>query len=121
MLSQAFFSGRKADDACYEQFNMAGHYNGHCGRDVHGGFIKCSRSNMMCGSLQCQDGTSDPILQSSFTAVTKIMLTLDGEQHECKNLNSPKGDPAAAQVELVRDGTRCGDQMVCNYRPPVLS
>ncbi|XP_035704990.1 disintegrin and metalloproteinase domain-containing protein 11 isoform X4 [Folsomia candida] len=108
-------AGRKADDACYQQFNMGGHYNGHCGRDVYGGYLKCTRSNMMCGSLQCQDGTSNPILQStlSSTTVSRIVLTLDRQEHECKNLNSPKGDSAAANLELVRDGTRCGEEMIC--------
>lgn len=101
----------------YQQFNMGGHYNGHCGRDVYGGYLKCTRSNMMCGSLQCQDGTSNPILQStlSSTTVSRIVLTLDRQEHECKNLNSPKGDSAAANLELVRDGTRCGEEMVLIY------
>lgn len=96
---------------------MGGHYNGHCGRDVYGGYLKCTRSNMMCGSLQCQDGTSNPILQStlSSTTVSRIVLTLDRQEHECKNLNSPKGDSAAANLELVRDGTRCGEEMVLIY------
>lgn len=68
----------------------------------------------MCGTLQCQDGTASPTMQSTFTSTTfsRIMLKMDGVEHECKNLNSPKGDQAAAQLELVRDGTRCGEEKV---------
>jgi hypothetical protein len=107
-------SGRKASDFCYKDFNTGGHHNGHCGRDSYGTYRKCSSSNVMCGSLQCQDGADSPTMQSTFTSTTfsRIILKKDGMEYECKNLNSPNGDQAAAQLELVRDGTRCGNEMV---------
>jgi len=68
----------------------------------------------MCGTLQCQGGSGSPTMQSTFASTTfsRITLKKEGEEYECKNLNSPNGDQAAAQLELVRDGTRCEDKMV---------
>lgn len=67
----------------------------------------------MCGSLHCKDGKASPMTQSKYTSATfhKTTIAINGVEHECKNLNSPKPD-AAADLELVRNGTRCGDGMV---------
>jgi len=93
-----------------------GHHTGHCGRDQSGDFRKCSPENVMCGSLHCKDGRGSPIMQNKYTSTTfsKTTITINRVEHECKNLNSPKGD-ASADLELVRNGTRCGEGKVKSY------
>lgn len=112
------FTAKKADNSCYEQFNTYGSHTGHCGRDQNGDFRKCHPANVMCGSLHCKDGKASPMMQSKYTSATfhKTTIAINGVEHECKNLNSPKPD-ASADLELVRNGTRCGDGMVmmCSF------
>lgn len=87
---------------------------GHCGRDTYGNYKKCSKSNVMCGTLHCQSGTESPTLTSRHqnNTYTKITLKLQGVDHECKSLSGPIQDMSLDQVELVKDGTKCAENKV---------
>ena len=68
----------------------------------------------MCGTLHCKDGSTNPTLSSRLqnNTYTKIILKLQGADHECKSLSGPMEDKTLDQIELVRDGTKCGDNKV---------
>lgn len=69
----------------------------------------------MCGTLHCQSGAENPTLASRLqnNTYTRIILKLQGKDHECKSLSGPIQDKSLDLVELVRDGTKCADNMVC--------
>ncbi len=41
LLSVMFSGASQADDKCYEKFNAAGNFNGHCGQTGEESFRKC--------------------------------------------------------------------------------
>lgn len=41
MISVGFTGAGQADDKCYEKFNSAGNFNGHCGQLAEESYKKC--------------------------------------------------------------------------------
>ncbi|KAL0841707.1 hypothetical protein ABMA28_013979 [Loxostege sticticalis] len=102
-----------ADKECFEQFNSKGAVTGHCGKDSNGHYIKCETENVRCGSLQCQLGNRYPVVSGMDEYYTRTVITIKGNEYECKATTGlPKHDEIGP-LGLVRDGTPCGDNLVC--------
>ncbi|UYV79269.1 ADAM22 [Cordylochernes scorpioides] len=102
-----------SDLECYKKFNEQGSINGNCGKDSHtGNFLKCSSENILCGSLQCQRGGRNPLVQGMDKQFTRTIVSIEGKEFECKvthgTFSRDLGD-----IGLVKDGSRCSDDMIC--------
>ncbi|KOB72726.1 Disintegrin and metalloproteinase domain-containing protein 22, partial [Operophtera brumata] len=102
-----------ADKVCYEEFNSKGTSTGHCGKDNSGNFIKCELENVRCGSLQCQLGNRYPIVSGLDEYFTRTVFNIKGNEYECKITTGLLQHTEIAPLGLVRDGTPCGDNLVC--------
>ncbi|XP_058816038.1 disintegrin and metalloproteinase domain-containing protein 33 isoform X11 [Topomyia yanbarensis] len=121
------YSGTGADRVCYEQFNSKGSINGHCGKDTNGNYIKCEPENIQCGSLQCKDGDRTPVEDCSDHLYSRAIISIKGIEYECKNdacspvapsyhhrsITGSSAGAATPPFGLVRDGTPCGDNLIC--------
>ncbi|XP_021701449.1 uncharacterized protein LOC5569251 isoform X5 [Aedes aegypti] len=107
------YSGTGADRVCYEQFNSKGSINGHCGKDASGNYIKCEPENIQCGSLQCKDGDRTPVEDCSDHQYAKAIISIKGVEYECKSISGSSTGSATPPFGLVRDGTPCGDNLIC--------
>ncbi|XP_065200094.1 disintegrin and metalloproteinase domain-containing protein 11 isoform X3 [Planococcus citri] len=101
--------GKAADKKCYDQFNSKGSISGNCGMDGHGNYIQCEPNNVLCGSLQCANGSQYPASHLGHE-YTRTIISIKGYEYECKstrnrNVTTVKG--------LVRDGTPCGTDLIC--------
>ncbi|KAI5646154.1 reprolysin (M12B) family zinc metalloprotease domain-containing protein [Phthorimaea operculella] len=102
-----------ADKECFEQFNSKGVVTGHCGKDNNGHYIKCDMENIRCGSLQCQQGNRYPVVPGMDEYYTRAVITIKGSEYECKATTGLPGHTEIGPLGLVRDGTPCGDNLVC--------
>ncbi|XP_030023473.2 disintegrin and metalloproteinase domain-containing protein 11 isoform X2 [Manduca sexta] len=102
-----------ADRECFEQFNSKGAMTGHCGKDGNGHYIKCETENVRCGSLQCQNGNRYPVVTGLDEYFTRTVITIKGSEYECKATTGLPKHNEVAPLGLVRDGTPCGDNLVC--------
>ncbi|CAB3234763.1 unnamed protein product [Arctia plantaginis] len=102
-----------ADKECFEQFNSKGAVTGHCGKDGNGHFVKCETENVRCGSLQCQLGNRYPIVTGMDEYYTRTVISIKGNEYECKATTGLPKHSEIAPLGLVRDGTPCGDNLVC--------
>ncbi|XP_048479376.1 disintegrin and metalloproteinase domain-containing protein 11 isoform X5 [Plutella xylostella] len=102
-----------ADKECFEQFNSKGAVTGHCGKDSAGHYIKCEMENVRCGSLQCQLGNRYPIVQGMDDYYTRTIITIKGQEYECKATTGLPEHSEIGPLGLVSDGTPCGDNLVC--------
>ncbi|XP_062701402.1 uncharacterized protein LOC109422898 isoform X9 [Aedes albopictus] len=107
------YSGTGADRVCYEQFNSKGSINGHCGKDASGNYVKCEPENIQCGSLQCKDGDRTPVEDCSDHQYAKAIISIKGVEYECKSISGSSTGSATPPFGLVRDGTPCGDNLIC--------
>ncbi|KAJ8911454.1 hypothetical protein NQ315_013816 [Exocentrus adspersus] len=119
-----FFRGIAADTQCFEQFNSKGSINGHCGSDTTGRFLKCSPENVRCGSLQCQLGNRYPVVEGLDQPQdhSRTIISIRGQEYECKSIHrtttgrkskTEEKDSDLPLLGLVRDGTPCGENLVC--------
>ncbi|CAG5011309.1 unnamed protein product [Parnassius apollo] len=102
-----------ADKQCFEQFNSKGAVTGHCGKDNNGHYIKCDMENVKCGSLQCQLGNRYPVVPGMDEYYTRTVITIKGNEYECKATTGLPEHSEIGPLGLVRDGTPCGDNLVC--------
>ncbi|KZC09204.1 Disintegrin and metalloproteinase domain-containing protein 11 [Dufourea novaeangliae] len=79
--------------------------------DVSGHYIKCEPENVRCGSLQCQQGSRQP--EISGIDHLRIMISTQGMEYECKSTSGKTDGSDTPGMGLVRDGTSCGDNLVC--------
>ncbi|XP_055626644.1 disintegrin and metalloproteinase domain-containing protein unc-71 isoform X4 [Toxorhynchites rutilus septentrionalis] len=107
------YSGTGADRVCYEQFNSKGSINGHCGKDMNGNYIKCEPENIQCGSLQCKDGDRTPVEDCSDHLYSRAIISIKGIEYECKSITGSVTNSVTPPFGLVRDGTPCGDNLIC--------
>ncbi|KAL4706299.1 hypothetical protein ACJJTC_004908, partial [Scirpophaga incertulas] len=101
------------DKECFDQFNSKGTVTGHCGKDANGHYIKCEAENVRCGSLQCQLGGRYPLVSDMDEFYTRTMITIKGKEYECKTTTGFPNNDVVGPLGLVRDGTPCGDNLVC--------
>ncbi|XP_055390177.1 disintegrin and metalloproteinase domain-containing protein unc-71 isoform X3 [Condylostylus longicornis] len=102
--------GVAADRQCYEQFNSKGSINGHCGRDPNGHYIKCEPENVQCGTLQCKEGDRQPRNDGIDQLYSRTIISIKGNEYECKATSGPGG---TNEHGLVKDGTPCGNNLIC--------
>ncbi|XP_020279213.1 disintegrin and metalloproteinase domain-containing protein 11 isoform X2 [Pseudomyrmex gracilis] len=107
------YGGIAADQKCFEQFNSKGSINGHCGTDASGHFIKCEAENVRCGSLQCQQGSKQPVIEGMKDYYTRTIISIKKEEFECKATRGKVEGSDMPGWGLVRDGTSCGDNLIC--------
>jgi disintegrin/metalloproteinase domain-containing protein 33 len=112
-----------AEDECFVHYNIKGTAQGNCGENKYkygsrsgsgdSEFKKCTRSDVMCGTLHCQGGLDKPIVDGGVTHIN--MQGHIQEKHvECKIMTGGM-DMMAGQADLglVRDGAKCGDNRIC--------
>ncbi|XP_034185475.1 disintegrin and metalloproteinase domain-containing protein mind-meld isoform X3 [Osmia lignaria lignaria] len=105
------YGGVVADKQCFEQFNSKGSLTGHCGTDASGHYIKCEPENVRCGSLQCQQGSKQPVMGGMDHSRT--IISIKGKEYECKSTTGKVEGSEMPRMGLVRDGTSCGDNLIC--------
>ncbi|XP_073970527.1 disintegrin and metalloproteinase domain-containing protein mind-meld isoform X5 [Rhodnius prolixus] len=108
------YDGVAGDIECYKQFNSKGSFSGHCGYDSDKkAFIKCDKENSRCGSLQCQRGSSYPLVAGVDQLYSRTIISTKGVEYECKATSGPVDQPDVPDLGLVRDGTPCGENLIC--------
>ncbi|XP_016973040.1 disintegrin and metalloproteinase domain-containing protein unc-71 isoform X5 [Drosophila rhopaloa] len=107
------YGGSAADRQCYEQFNSKGSINGHCGRDANEHYIKCEPENVQCGTLQCKDGERQPVNDGIDQLYSRTIISIKGQEFECKATSGQVGSNSYPEHGLVKDGTPCGDSLIC--------
>ncbi|KAL0122910.1 hypothetical protein PUN28_007528 [Cardiocondyla obscurior] len=107
------YGGIAADKECFEQFNSKGSINGHCGTDTSGHLIKCEPENVLCGSLQCQQGSKQPVIDGMKDLHTRTIISIRNQEYECKATTGRVEGSDIPGMGLVRDGTSCGDNLIC--------
>uniref|UniRef100_A0A1B0CAS2 Uncharacterized protein n=2 Tax=Lutzomyia longipalpis TaxID=7200 RepID=A0A1B0CAS2_LUTLO len=107
------YGGTAADRQCYEQFNRKGTMNGHCGLDSNGEYKKCEPENILCGSLQCKEGERQPVVFGTDDLYSTTIISIKGVEYECKGTSGTLMSSDLPPHGLVRDGTPCGDNLIC--------
>ncbi|XP_060665493.1 uncharacterized protein LOC132797745 isoform X8 [Drosophila nasuta] len=107
------YGGFAADRQCYEQFNSKGSINGHCGRDANEHYIKCEPENVQCGTLQCKEGERQPVNDGIDQLYSRTIISIKGQEYECKATSGQVGSNSYPEHGLVKDGTPCGDNLIC--------
>ncbi|XP_034135789.1 disintegrin and metalloproteinase domain-containing protein unc-71 isoform X3 [Drosophila guanche] len=107
------YGGSAADRQCYEQFNSKGSINGHCGRDANEHYIKCDPENVQCGTLQCKEGERQPVNEGIDQLYSRTIISIKGLEYECKATSGQVGSNSYPEHGLVKDGTPCGDNLIC--------
>ncbi|KAH8237747.1 hypothetical protein KR038_010716 [Drosophila bunnanda] len=107
------YGGSAADKQCYEQFNSKGSINGHCGRDANEHYIKCEPENVQCGTLQCKEGERQPVNDGIDQLYSRTIISIKGQEFECKATSGQVGSNSYPEHGLVKDGTPCGDNLIC--------
>ncbi|XP_033231611.1 disintegrin and metalloproteinase domain-containing protein 19 isoform X2 [Belonocnema kinseyi] len=107
------YGGVAADKQCFEQFNSKGSINGHCGTDSSGHYVKCEPENVRCGSLQCKNGNVKPVTNGLNDLFSTTIISIKGQQIECKATTVRVEGSEMPALGLVRDGTSCGDNLIC--------
>ncbi|XP_039308213.1 disintegrin and metalloproteinase domain-containing protein unc-71 isoform X13 [Solenopsis invicta] len=107
------YGGIAADQECFDQFNSKGSINGHCGTDTSGHLIKCEPENVRCGSLQCQQGSKQPVIDGMKDLHTRTIISIKNQEYECKATTGRVEGSDIPGMGLVRDGTSCGDNLIC--------
>ncbi|XP_045138009.1 disintegrin and metalloproteinase domain-containing protein 23-like isoform X4 [Portunus trituberculatus] len=109
------YGGQASDETCYKQFNVNGVINGNCGRHHNGTYIKCELGNIMCGTLQCQQGMGHPVSPNADQSYSRTIVAMAGQEYECKTVRYEMSDERKGRGDwtLVRDGTACGEKLIC--------
>lgn len=106
------FGAKRSDEKCFGEFNVQGSVSGNCGQDGRGGYLKCSREHMLCGTLQCQRGTRTPLVVGMEKLYTRTIISIEGSEFECKvSTGSISSD--IPDIGIVWDGTKCGPAKIC--------
>jgi disintegrin and metalloproteinase domain-containing protein 12 len=103
---QHHFGAGDAIDACYTRVNTLGNVFGHCGVSETD-YLPCSEENAFCGQIQC--GGDGELLT---TPGIPVRFTLRSESFTCNSVTSRIGEDEVSPG-LIRDGTKCGDFMIC--------
>ncbi|KAG7212536.1 hypothetical protein KM043_012842 [Ampulex compressa] len=102
-----------ADTKCFEEFNSKGSINGHCGVGSSGHLVNCELENVRCGSLQCQMGSKQPVIEGVDKHFSRTTVHFNGKEYECKATSGKIEGSEMPDMGLVRDGTSCGDNLIC--------
>ncbi|XP_078062161.1 uncharacterized protein LOC144488020, partial [Mustelus asterias] len=106
-----------APTACFEDVNAAGNDYGNCGKNREGSFVKCGRSDAMCGKIQCQSRAESPRERNTVPIDTTVRV--NGRDVKCRGTylySVENGVQDLPDPGLVKTGTKCGDGTVCKDR-----
>ncbi|XP_039190522.1 disintegrin and metalloproteinase domain-containing protein 20-like [Crotalus tigris] len=98
-----------ASEVCFREMNTEGDRFGNCGL-IHGIYNKCIPNNILCGRIQCENVESLPSLEDH----TTIVQTFKGNK-QCWGTDYHSG-MKIIDIGAVRDGTPCGNDMMCINR-----
>ncbi|XP_067948088.1 zinc metalloproteinase-disintegrin-like protein F1 isoform X2 [Watersipora subatra] len=99
--------------ACYSLQNAVGSVLGHCGVTSEGDYRPCAKRDVSCGLLQCAGGKLRPIIKNvDYRRTSTNEYSNDLTELTCKTVNARLGS-AALLLGMVHDGTKCGDQRLC--------
>ncbi|XP_009991569.1 PREDICTED: disintegrin and metalloproteinase domain-containing protein 32-like [Chaetura pelagica] len=98
---------RNAPLICYQEVNMQGDRFGHCGRHPSRGYQRCSWESVGCGKLVCSYPGAVP-----FTKAKVAVIYVRVADHLCLSFDFMQG-PKVQDPLLMKDGTKCGHEMVC--------
>ncbi|XP_070787369.1 disintegrin and metalloproteinase domain-containing protein 20-like [Pituophis catenifer annectens] len=94
-----------ASEVCFIEVNNKGDRFGNCGHK-HGIYKKCDTGDSLCGRIQCEN-----IQMPSLEDHTTIIQTSTGV-NQCWGTDYHSG-MKVNDIGAVRDGTPCGDNMLC--------
>ncbi|XP_006895881.1 PREDICTED: disintegrin and metalloproteinase domain-containing protein 15 isoform X1 [Elephantulus edwardii] len=96
---------------CLHTANTRGDAFGNCGRNPNGSYIACAPRDATCGQLQCQGGSTQPLLGSVRDVMWEI-LEANGTQLNCSWVDLDLGNDVAQPLRSLA-GTACGPGLVC--------
>ncbi|KAM4537558.1 disintegrin and metalloproteinase domain-containing protein 33 [Odontesthes bonariensis] len=111
------YGARPAHDACFEDVNAAGNAFGNCGKDEHGNYKKCAKSDAKCGKIQCHSAAKKPKGTNAVSIDTTIKT--GGREEKCRGTyvySTQDGQGDLPDPGLVMTGTKCGEGKVCRDR-----
>ncbi|XP_072543692.1 disintegrin and metalloproteinase domain-containing protein 19 isoform X2 [Salminus brasiliensis] len=111
------YGARPAHDACFQDVNAAGNAFGNCGKDAHGNYMKCKKSDAKCGKIQCHSAAKKPKGTNAVSIDTTIRT--DGIEVKCRGTyvySTQDGQGDLPDPGLVMTGTKCGEGKVCKDR-----
>uniref|UniRef100_A0A7N6B4X1 ADAM metallopeptidase domain 19a n=1 Tax=Anabas testudineus TaxID=64144 RepID=A0A7N6B4X1_ANATE len=111
------YGARPAHDACFEDVNAAGNAFGNCGKDDHGNYMKCEKSDAKCGKIQCHSAAKKPKGTNAVSIDTTIKT--GGIEVKCRGTyvySTQDGQGDLPDPGLVMTGTKCGEGKVCRDR-----
>uniref|UniRef100_A0A8C6TGL5 ADAM metallopeptidase domain 19a n=1 Tax=Neogobius melanostomus TaxID=47308 RepID=A0A8C6TGL5_9GOBI len=111
------YGARPAHDACFEDVNAAGNAFGNCGKDEHGNYVKCDKSDAKCGKIQCHSAAKKPKGTNAVPIDTTIRT--GGIEVKCRGTyvySTQDGQGDLPDPGLVVTGTKCGEGKVCRDR-----
>uniref|UniRef100_A0A3B5L2S6 ADAM metallopeptidase domain 19a n=1 Tax=Xiphophorus couchianus TaxID=32473 RepID=A0A3B5L2S6_9TELE len=111
------YGAQPAHDACFEDVNAAGNAFGNCGKDEHGNYKKCQKSDAKCGKIQCHSAAKKPKGTNAVSIDTTIKT--GGIEVKCRGTyvySTQDGQGDLPDPGLVMTGTKCGEGKVCRDR-----
>ncbi|KAF3836776.1 hypothetical protein F7725_004240, partial [Dissostichus mawsoni] len=96
------YGARPAHDACFQDVNAAGNAFGNCGKDEHGNYMKCQKSDAKCGKIQCHSAAKKPKGTNAVSIDTTIKT--DGIEVCNSNGNCHCNRGMEASVEKGKNG-----------------
>uniref|UniRef100_A0A671NRP1 ADAM metallopeptidase domain 19a n=1 Tax=Sinocyclocheilus anshuiensis TaxID=1608454 RepID=A0A671NRP1_9TELE len=111
------YGAQPAHDACFQDVNAAGNAFGNCGKDSHGNYMKCEKSDAKCGKIQCHSAAKKPKGTNAVSIDTTIRT--DGIEVKCRGTyvySTQDGQGDLPDPGLVMTGTKCGEGKVCKDR-----
>ncbi|KAI4896974.1 hypothetical protein NFI96_031531 [Prochilodus magdalenae] len=114
------YGARPAHDACFQDVNAAGNAFGNCGKDVHGNYMKCEKSDAKCGKIQCHSAAKKPKGTNAVSIDTTIRT--NGIEVKCRGTyvySTQDGQGDLPDPGLVMTGTKCGEGKASVQRSPV--
>uniref|UniRef100_A0A8D3BM44 ADAM metallopeptidase domain 19a n=1 Tax=Scophthalmus maximus TaxID=52904 RepID=A0A8D3BM44_SCOMX len=111
------YGARPAHDACFEDVNAAGNAFGNCGKNEHGNYMKCEKSDAKCGKIQCHSAAKKPKGTNAVSIDTTIRT--DGIEVKCRGTyvySTQDGQGDLPDPGLVMTGTKCAEGKVCRDR-----
>ncbi|XP_052457251.1 disintegrin and metalloproteinase domain-containing protein 33 [Carassius gibelio] len=111
------YGAQPAHDVCFQDVNAAGNAFGNCGKDSHGNYVKCKKSDAKCGKIQCHSAAKKPKGTNAVSIDTTIRT--DGIEVKCRGTyvySTQDGQGDLPDPGLVMTGTKCGEGKVCKDR-----
>ncbi|CAB3991674.1 disintegrin and metallo ase domain-containing 33 [Paramuricea clavata] len=103
----------KANDSCYQHVNTRGDQHGYCKKLNETTYMACQPKDVQCGKLMCVgNSTITPKNLGYGWRSSTVNLLINGVLITCRSamIFQEEGLP---ELGTVLDGTKCGNEMVC--------